>query len=175
MTQNLKLLTLGLAGGYLLGRTKKGKLALAVGGYVLGKRTGLNPQQLLTEGLKKLGGTPEFSRLNEQLRGDLMAAGRSLVTAAANRRLDSLSDALHERTSALATPQGEDEEPEEPEEERQERRPSKKAPTKKKAAGKRAEGKPVAKKAAPKTAAPKKTTAKKSAAKKTASRTTGRR
>lgn len=108
MTQNAKLLAAGLAGGYLLGRTKKGKLALVLATYVLGKRKGLHPQQLLVDGLKKISGTPEFSQLEEQVRSELLAAGRSLATAAANRRLDSLSDALRDRTDALSRTDGAD-------------------------------------------------------------------
>ncbi|EST32187.1 hypothetical protein N566_20210 [Streptomycetaceae bacterium MP113-05] len=191
MTQNSKLLALAIAGGYLLGRSKKGKLALAAASLVLGRRKGLNPQRLLTEGLRKLSGSPEFAQLNDQLRGELVTAGRSLVTAAANRRLDSLSSALHDRTDALSGIAGsdaegsEDEEPEEnekpdepdepeegeePEAERRERRPARKQPTakapqKKAAAKKTPAGEPAARKAA----------AKKAAAKKTTSRTTTRR
>lgn len=108
MTQNAKLLAAGLAGGYLLGRTKKGKLALVLATYVLGKRKGLHPQQLLVDGLKKISDTPEFSQLEEQVRSELLAAGRSLATAAANRRLDSLSDALRDRTDALSRTDGAD-------------------------------------------------------------------
>ncbi|THA24853.1 hypothetical protein E4198_09030 [Streptomyces sp. RKND-216] len=179
MTQNSKLLAASLVGGYLLGRTRKAKLALALASWVLGRRKGLNPQRLLTEGLKRLTGSPEFSQLNDQLRGELMAAGRSLVTAAANRRLDSLSDALRDRTDSLSglggaaggvagREQAEDSEEGEEPEETAEKRPAREASAKKAAPPK----KTAAKKApAKKTgAAAKKTTGKKTAVKKTAAR-----
>lgn len=201
MTQNPKMLALGLVGGYLLGRTRKAKFALTVASVVLGKRMGVNPQQLLTEGLKKLSSTPEFSRLEEQIRGELMSAGKSMVTAAANRRMDSLSDALRDRTESLSgleedkgEPEGEEPEGGEPEERAEEepqeepttaktpqkKAPSKKAPPEKAPAAKAEPQKAAAKKStAEKTAsrqpAAKKTTARGTAANKAASRSTGRR
>ena len=193
MTQNSKLLALGLAGGYLLGRTRKAKIALAVASYVLGKRQGLSPQHLLTEGLKKLNETPEFARLNEQLRGELMSAGRSVVTAAANRSLDSLSDSLRDRTAALSSQdeeddedqdegEGEGEEPEdrregeEPEDEGEGEEPGNetgkaaggKAPPRRAAPEKPPAKKAPVKRAPAKKAAPKESTAGKSASRKTA-------
>lgn len=174
MTQNSKLLAASLVGGYLLGRTRKAKLALALASWVLGRRNGFNPQRLLTEGLKRLTGSPEFSQLNDQLRGELMAAGRSMVTAAANRRLDSLSNALRDRTDSLSglggaaggvagREQAEDSEEGEEPEETAEKRPARAAPAKKAAPPKKAPAKKTG-------AAAKKATGKKSAAKKTAAR-----
>lgn len=177
MTQNPKLLAAGLAGGYLLGRTRKAKVAMALASYVLGKRAGLSPQRLLTDGVKKLSETPEFARLNEQVREELMSAGRSVVTSAANRRLDSLSDTLRDRTDALSArdeePQEDGEEAEEPddraaaEDEEEPEEPEEKQPART-ASSEKSE-------APPKKAAAKKTTARKPAAKKTASQSTRRR
>lgn len=48
-------LAAAIAGGYLLGRTKKGKLALSVATYLAGRRFGLEPRQLATEGMRRLG------------------------------------------------------------------------------------------------------------------------
>ncbi|OWA13593.1 hypothetical protein B9W62_02495 [Streptomyces sp. CS113] len=91
-----------VAGGYLLGRTKKAKLAFAVGSYLVGRRVGLSPGQVLGQGLGSLQRAPQFQELSDQVRGELMAAGRAAVTAAANRRLTGLADSLRERTDALA-------------------------------------------------------------------------
>ncbi|MFE2587006.1 histone protein, partial [Streptomyces sp. NPDC059378] len=52
-----------VAGGYVLGRTKKGKAAFAMATYLAGRRFGLEPQQLLTEGVKKLRELPQFEEL----------------------------------------------------------------------------------------------------------------
>ncbi|MCW1098671.1 hypothetical protein OJ963_33055 [Streptomyces sp. RS2] len=90
-----------VAGGYLLGRTKKAKLAFAVGSYLVGRRVGLSPGQVLGQGLGSLQRTPQFQELSEQVRGELLTAGRAAVTAAANRRLTGLADTLRDRTDAL--------------------------------------------------------------------------
>ncbi|MFF0584776.1 hypothetical protein ACFYWD_02220 [Streptomyces sp. NPDC003781] len=168
-----------VAGGYLLGRTKKAKLAFAVGSYLVGRRVGLSPGQVLGQGLGSLQRAPGFQELSDQVRGELLTATRAAVTAAANRRLTGLADGLRERTDALTGADGRDnggdgrddhdgswdegapdEEAYFDEEDREEdRRP---APPRK-----------TAKKAAPRKAAPRKAapparkTAKKAAAKKT--------
>ncbi|WP_328660835.1 hypothetical protein [Streptomyces sp. NBC_00334] len=90
-----------VASGYLLGRTKKAKLAFAVGSYLVGRRAGLSPGQVLSQGLGGLQRTPQFQELTEQVRGELLTAGRAAVTAAANRRLTGLADTLRDRTDAL--------------------------------------------------------------------------
>ncbi|MER6166237.1 hypothetical protein [Streptomyces violaceorubidus] len=90
-----------VAGGYLLGRTKKAKLAFAVGSYLVGRRVGLSPGQVLGQGLGSLQRAPQFKELSEQVRGELLTAGRAAVTAAANRRLTGLADSLRGRTDAL--------------------------------------------------------------------------
>ncbi|MGW7280776.1 hypothetical protein ACWGIV_21240 [Streptomyces sp. NPDC054844] len=90
-----------VAGGYLLGRTKKAKLAFAVGSYLMGRRIGLSPGQVLSEGLAGLQRTPQLQELTDQVRGELLTAGRTAVTAAANRRLTGLADSLRDRTDAL--------------------------------------------------------------------------
>jgi len=90
-----------VAGGYLLGRTKKAKLAFAVGSYLVGRRVGLSPGQVLGQGLGSLQRAPQFQELTDQVRGELLTAGRAAVTAAANRRLTGFADALRDRTDAL--------------------------------------------------------------------------
>ncbi|MGV9511257.1 hypothetical protein ACWDQZ_37295 [Streptomyces tendae] len=90
-----------VAGGYLLGRTKKAKLAFAVGSYLVGRRVGLSPGQVLGQGLGSLQRAPQFQELSDQVRGELLTAGRAAVTAAANRRLTGLADTLRDRTDAL--------------------------------------------------------------------------
>ncbi|MET9351929.1 hypothetical protein ABZY14_02775 [Streptomyces sp. NPDC006617] len=153
-----------VAGGYLLGRTKKAKLAFAVGSYLVGRRVGLSPGQVLGQGLGSLQRAPQFQELTDQVRGELLTAGRAAVTAAANRRLTTLADTLRDRTDAL-TGEGRrddggddtwDEDTYFDEEDRAEdRRPAPEPPRKtaKKAAPRKAA--PPAKKAAKKTAAKK--------------------
>ncbi|MGW0348756.1 hypothetical protein ACWDX8_19355 [Streptomyces anthocyanicus] len=154
-----------VAGGYLLGRTKKAKLAFAVGSYLVGRRVGLSPGQVLGQGLGSLQRAPQFQELTDQVRGELLSAGRAAVTAAANRRLTTLADTLRDRTDALTGEglgDGDDDTRDEDayfdEEDRAEDRRPAPAPPRK-----------TAKKAAPRKAAPPaKKAAKKTAVKKTA-------
>ncbi|GGV86765.1 hypothetical protein GCM10015535_35530 [Streptomyces gelaticus] len=126
---NRLLLATAVAGGYVLGRTKKGRLALAAASYVAGRQYGIEPRKLVSQGRKWLKEVPQVAELGEQVRGELVTAGREAVSAAADRRLASFADALHERTLRLESAgeqgQGEDEEgpeegPEEDEEDEEE-------------------------------------------------------
>ncbi|MEU6218701.1 histone protein [Streptomyces sp. NPDC047022] len=187
-------LAAAVAGGYVLGRAKKGRLAFAVGSYLAGRRFGLAPQQLLTEGLKRLQELPQFADLNEQMRGEFKDAGRQALAAAADRKFGDLADALHERTARIGSEKDEEEdeeeeeeyepEEEEPEEEAEgEEEEEEESPRSRRAAKRQASRasarKSPAKKAQPakrtagkRTTPAKKTTARKPAAEKTAPRKT---
>lgn len=106
---NRMALAAAVAGGYVLGRTKKGRMALAVGTYLAGRRAGLDPQKLMTQGVKTLKDAPQLAGLGDQVRGELMDAGRQALAATADRKMAGLADALHERTLRL---EGRDEEDE---------------------------------------------------------------
>lgn len=177
-------LAAAVVGGYVLGRTKKGKLAFTVATYLAGRRFGLEPRQLAAEGMRRLGENPHFAELQEQLTGEVLETGRQAVTAAANRSMNSLADAIGERTARLGEleveepeaeeeeePEEETEEEPEPEEEPEEepkRRARKGGPHKRSAPAKKAA--PAKKKAAKKSAPPRKSAAKKTGtAKKTTS------
>ncbi len=122
-------LAAAVLGGYALGRTKKGRVAFAMATYMAGRRFGLEPQQLLTEGVKRLRELPQFADLNEQLRGEVLEAGRKAVSTVADRKLADLADSLHQRTESIGSkgreeppddgeePEGEYEDEEEPEDE----------------------------------------------------------
>ncbi|MFK4598996.1 histone protein [Streptomyces pristinaespiralis] len=94
-------LAAAVAGGYVLGRTKKGRMALAVGTYLAGRRTGLDPQKLMAQGMKTLKDAPQLAGLGDQVRGELLDAGRQALAATADRKMAGLADALHERTMRL--------------------------------------------------------------------------
>jgi hypothetical protein len=98
---NRTALAAAVAGGYVLGRTKKGRMALAVGAYLAGQRTGLTPQKLMAQGVKTLKDAPQLAGLSDQVRGELMDAGRQALAATADRKMAGLADALHERTQRL--------------------------------------------------------------------------
>ncbi|WP_432044613.1 hypothetical protein [Streptomyces asiaticus] len=176
-------IAVAVVGGYLLGRTKKAKLAVGLGMLLAGKKITLDPQQLK----KSLAEAPLLSGLNSEVRRELVDATRQAATKAVSGRVSGLADSLHERTALLrGEGEGEDEEPAEgsegeaePEPKRKPKpprpprkaaakapaRPAKKSPAKKTAAS----GSGTAKKAAAK-----KTTAKKAVAKKTARTAGGR-
>ena len=70
--------------------------------------------------MRRLGEIPQVAELQEQLRGEGLDAGRQVLSAIANRGMDSLADAISERTTGLGGADvgeqdeyGEDEEEEE--------------------------------------------------------------
>ena len=91
---------LGVAGGYFLGRTKKMKLALALAGMAAGKRAG-GPGQLLAQGTKLLGQSPEVTRLTDELRGRLLDAGKGAAVAIATRQVEALTERVVHRVGDL--------------------------------------------------------------------------
>ncbi len=196
---------LAIGAGYLLGRTKKLKMALAVGGLVAGKKLNLSPRAVADLVSQQLRDNPQFKELGDQLRGDLRGVGKAASGALVERQISSLADRLHGRTAEVRGqlagngPEGRDEEDEdsgeEPhDEETRDREPDDSAedqddggrePDAARSAKKAAEKSP-GKKTAPgkrvgggtapaKKAAAKKTAAKKTAAKKTASASRGAR
>src|SRR4051812_15391462 len=87
---------LGVAGGYFLGRTKKMKLALALAGMAAGRKAG-GPGQLLAQGTKLLGQSPEITRLTDELRGRLLDAGKGAAVAIATKQVEALTESVVNR------------------------------------------------------------------------------
>ncbi|MDX3095621.1 histone protein [Streptomyces sp. ME19-03-3] len=111
-------IAVAVVGGYILGRTKKGRMAFAATTYLAGRRFGLEPQQLLAEGARRLRELPQFEELSGQLRGETLKAGRQAMGAVADRKLSELADSLHARTERMGKSQeAETEEEAEPEDE----------------------------------------------------------
>jgi hypothetical protein len=94
---------IGVVAGYFLGRTKKMKLALMLGGMAAGRRSG-GPAELLGRGAKLLESNPELATLREQVQGRLVEAGKGAVLAVATRQIESLSDRVSQRVERLADP-----------------------------------------------------------------------
>ncbi|MDG9684085.1 hypothetical protein QC334_15330 [Streptomyces sp. DH18] len=105
MTKNAKI-GAALVGGYLLGRTKKAKLALGFGMFLLGKKIDLDPRQIG----RMLADSPVLGSLNDQVRKELVDATRTAATKAVTQRAGSLADSLQQRTQALGTGSGADDE-----------------------------------------------------------------
>jgi hypothetical protein len=89
-----------VVGGYFLGRTKKMKLAMMLGGMAAGRRAG-GPGELLKTGTKLLNSSPELSRLTDEVRGRLLEAGKSAALAVAARQVESLTDRVGKRVETL--------------------------------------------------------------------------
>src|SRR5262245_5401917 len=99
-----------VASGYLLGRTKKLRLAITVGGLLAGKRLNTSPRALVAQATEMIEKNPELARLSDQVRGRLMAAGREAAVAAASNRLSRVSDSIRTRTDRFHEPPLDDDE-----------------------------------------------------------------
>ncbi|WP_055598705.1 hypothetical protein [Streptomyces aureus] len=99
-----------LVGGYLLGRTKKARLAIGVGMFLAGRRLDLDPRRIG----KLLAASPVTGALSEQVRRELFEATKSAAAQALTKRASGLADSLQQRTRALGSDEAE--EPEEREE-----------------------------------------------------------
>ncbi|MFD8518901.1 hypothetical protein ACFV2D_02640, partial [Streptomyces capillispiralis] len=94
-------LGLAIGAGYLLGRTRKLKMAVAVGGLVAGRKLNLGPRAVADLVSQQLRDNPQFKELGDQLRGDLRGIGKAASGALVERQLDSLADRLHGRTAEM--------------------------------------------------------------------------
>lgn len=91
-----------LAAGYLLGRSRRAKLALAVASYLVSNKLRAKPQDLLATAAGRLSDSPQLSQLTDQVRGELLSVGREALKAVADRRLGAFADSLAERTKSLS-------------------------------------------------------------------------
>ncbi|MGZ4477841.1 MAG: hypothetical protein ACXVW2_04460, partial [Nocardioidaceae bacterium] len=97
-------IAVGVASGYLLGRTKKLKLAITVGSMLAGQRIATDPKGLMKQGAKLVESNPELSKLSDQIRSQLFEAARAAAMATATSRMNGLSDAIRDRSERLALP-----------------------------------------------------------------------
>jgi hypothetical protein len=92
---------LAVGAGYLLGRTKKLKLAFAVGSVVAGKRLNLTPKAIAELASQQLLKNPQFKEIGDQLRQDLRGVGKAASGAMVERQVEALADRLHGRTAEV--------------------------------------------------------------------------
>jgi hypothetical protein len=83
-----------VVGGYVLGRTKKAKLALSIGAALAGSR--VRPGQL-----GKALDTSFLSGIRKQVRTELTEASKAAATSVLTAKAESLAETLHERTVGL--------------------------------------------------------------------------
>ncbi|MBM9506325.1 hypothetical protein [Actinacidiphila acididurans] len=92
-----------VVGGYMLGRTKKAKLALGLGMFLAGKKFALDG-----DALRKALGSPVIGELNGQVREQIVDATRTAAKEALTKRVGGIADSLHERSLALNRADDED-------------------------------------------------------------------
>ncbi|MFF8860477.1 DNA primase [Streptomyces sp. NPDC015139] len=184
---NRTALGLAVGAGYFLGRTKKLKMALAVGSLVAGKKLNLGPRGIAELVNQQLQNNPQFKEIGDQLRQDMRGVGKAAGGAMVERQMSSLADRLHGRTASMrdqlsgVAPTGSDKDQDDEDayddsaeesgkREDDERGDEERGDEEREARGERSEGRPAAKRPAKKAAA-KKAPAKKAApAKKTAAK-----
>lgn len=95
--------TLGLAvgAGYFLGRTKKLKLAFAVGTMVAGKKLQLSPKAVMDLARTQLEKNPQFKEIGGQLRQDFRGVGKAATGAILERQMEGLAGRLHSSTAGV--------------------------------------------------------------------------
>ncbi|MGV9282672.1 DNA primase [Streptomyces sp. NPDC003730] len=94
-------LGLAVGAGYLLGRTKKLKLAVAVGTMVAGKKLNLTPKGIAELVSGQLQNNPQFKEIGDQLRTDLRGVGKAASGALVERQMGALADRLQGRTAQV--------------------------------------------------------------------------
>lgn len=101
-------LACGVTIGYLLGRTRKMRLALMVAGMT---GAAASPRQLVERGLKQLASVPEVGNLTTIARGQLVDAAKTAAITAASSRIDALNERLQGKpgTGEAVAPDGEEE------------------------------------------------------------------
>lgn len=86
-------IALGVGIGYLLGRTRKMRWAMAMAGAAMSKRSTGVTTELLKRGASQLD-SAELGKITETVRGELLGAVRSAAVTAASNRIDALNDRL---------------------------------------------------------------------------------
>src|SRR4051794_34702909 len=87
-------IAVGVAGGYLLGRTKKLRLAMALAGMLAGKRLAAQREDLLSQGTKLIQDNPQLKELQSQITRRLVEVAREAALTAAATRVEALTKSL---------------------------------------------------------------------------------
>jgi hypothetical protein len=86
--------------GYLLGRRKKLRTAMAVGAAIAAGRFSRDPMSLLQRGGELLGSSSVLGQVSG-LSKPLAAAGKAAAAGVVSRQIDSMGDRIKRRTDAL--------------------------------------------------------------------------
>jgi hypothetical protein len=98
-SQSRIVLGVGVGIGYVLGRTKKMRLAMIVAAAGASGVVG-SPRQLLQRGLTQLGTSADLGSLTKAARGQLLGAAKTAAMTAASSRIDALNERLQAKGSA---------------------------------------------------------------------------
>src|SRR5689334_25307707 len=85
---------LGVAAGYLLGRTKKFRLAITVGSMLAGQRIATDRAGLLRQGADLVEKNPELAKLRDEITGRMMDAAKAAAITTATSRLEGVTNSL---------------------------------------------------------------------------------
>jgi hypothetical protein len=94
-----------VAAGYVLGRFHKLKWAVALGTMAGRKKLAGQQSALLGKGAKLLGSS-DLGPVTQELRGQLLEAGKAAAVTAVSSKINSLSDSLQERSQTLRAASG---------------------------------------------------------------------
>lgn len=99
---------LGVGVGYLLGRTRKMRLALTLAAAGASGTLGKSPGGLLRGGASALASSPEVAKMTERVREELVTAVKAAAVSAASGRIDSLSNRIQTGGAKAEDKEGED-------------------------------------------------------------------
>ncbi|OBJ02055.1 hypothetical protein [Mycobacterium sp. 1465703.0] len=91
---------LAVGAGYLLGRTRKMRLALMLASAGITGKFRTKPTDVLADGLRSLGASDELMQLTEQLRDQALSAAKAAALATAINRVNALNERLQQAPSA---------------------------------------------------------------------------
>src|SRR5688572_1845874 len=93
-------IALGVAGGYLLGRTKKFKLAITLGSMLAGQRIATDRAGMLRQGAQLVDNNPELAKIRDQIMDQLMQSARTAAMTTATSRLQQFTKQLESGASS---------------------------------------------------------------------------
>ncbi len=91
---------MGVAAGYLLGRTKRLRLAITVGSMLAGQRVATNPQALLRQLNELAEKNPDVAALRDRVKNELFEAVKSAAMTQMTDRLESANRSLSARSGS---------------------------------------------------------------------------
>ena len=98
-------IALAIGGGYLLGRTKKMRLALTLGGLAAGKNMS-GPEGLVSQGFELLRNAPEFEDLRGDMRQRVLDAARTAALTATGNAIGRVTQKVNGRAALGESEEG---------------------------------------------------------------------